>query len=125
MWEVQAIVLALEHGNSTVCERLDSFGLTILCSIFLHSQECIAQQRGLYLLAVSLPTIYSARVTHNVQEVLHPHNLDSARDIAYKQGKKMAMGQAALTLLMKGFLKTEASNRLRRWVDGSCCFDGL
>lgn len=64
--EVQAIVSALDSRDTILCERLDSLGLTILCSIFIHSQECIAQQRGLCLLAVSLSTNYSLTFTHNV-----------------------------------------------------------
>ena len=53
MHEVQAIVLALERSDSIACEKLDSRSLTILCSIFIYSEECLSQQRGLCLLAVS------------------------------------------------------------------------
>ena len=125
MQEVQAIVLTLEERNSNICERLDSLSLTILCSIFIYSQECLAQQRGLCLLAVSLPTAYSPTITHYVQKALHRDEGDSAQEGARKQGKKMALGQAALTLLIKGFLKTDASNKLRRWVGVSYCSSGL
>ncbi len=52
MQEVQVILRALEDRDSAICERLDSLSLTILCSIFLHSQECLAQHRGLCQLAV-------------------------------------------------------------------------
>ncbi|KAF6232349.1 hypothetical protein HO173_009454 [Letharia columbiana] len=100
MQEVQAIVLALECRDSTFCERLDSLSLTILCSIFVYSQVCLAQQRGLCLLA----------------KALHQDQHDSVHQAAHKQGKKMAVGQAALTLLIKGFLKHDASDKLRRWL---------
>lgn len=123
--EVQAIVLALEYPNSMVCKRLDSLSLTILCSIFMSSQECLAQQRGLCLLAVSSSTTYTQTITHYRQEALHWDNPDSAQKIAHNQAKKIAMGQAALTLLIKGFLNTEASDKLRRWVGISYRPDGL
>lgn len=125
MQEVQAIVLALECFDSKVCERLDSLSLTILCSIFIYSQECLAQQRGLYLLAVSLSTTYYPTHTHYAQKALHRDKGDSAQKAAHKQGKKMAVGQAALTLLIKRFLKTDASDKLRRWVCISYRPDGL
>ena len=116
MLEVKEIVLTLEHQDSALCERLDSLGLTILCSIFIYSQECTAQQRGLYLLAVSQPTTYSATITDNIQKALHRNKLESAQKLAQKQDKKMALGQAALTLLIKRFLKTDSSEKLRRWA---------
>ena len=116
MQEVQAIVLALERRDSVICRRLDSLSLTILCSIFIYSQECLAQRRGLCLLAVRLSTIYNPTITHEAQEALHRNEHDSAQELTDKQGKKMAMGRAALTLLIKGFLNTDASDRLRRWV---------
>lgn len=116
MHEVEAIVLALQRRDSVTCKRLDSRSLTILCSIFIYSQECLAQRRGLCLLAVRLSTIYNPTVTHKVQEALHRNEADSAQDLAQKQGTKMAVGRAALTLLIKGFLNTKASDRLRRWV---------
>lgn len=119
MQEVQAIVLALERHDSTICERLDSRSLTILCSIFIYSQECLAQQRGLCLLAVSLVTAYSPTLAHYVQKALHRDKRESAQKAAQRQGKKIALGQAALTLLIKGFVKIGASDRLRRWVGGS------
>ena len=116
MQEVQAIVLALERRDSATCKRLDSRSLIILCSIFIYSQECLAQRRGLCLLAVRLSAIYNSTVTHKVQEALHRNEPDSAQELAQKQGKKMAVGRAALTLLIKGFLNTNASDGLRRWV---------
>lgn len=116
MQEVQAIVLALECRDSTFSERLDSLSLTILCSIFVYSQVCLAQQRGLCLLAVSLSTTCDPTVTHYVQKALHQDQHDSVHQAAHKQGKKMAVGQAALTLLIKGFLKHDASDKRRRWV---------
>lgn len=116
MLEVEAIVLTLEHQDSVLCERLDSLGLTILCSIFIYSQECTAQQRGLCLLAVNQPTTYSATITDNIQKALHPNKLESAQKAAHKHDKKLALGQAALNLLIKGFLKTDASEKLRRWA---------
>ncbi len=125
MQEVEAIVLALEPCDSKVCERLDSLGLNILCSIFMYSQECLAQQRGLCLLAVSLSKTHIPTVAHFVQTSLHRDEGDSAWEAAHKQGKKEALGQAALTLLIKGFLKTDASDKLRRWVSISYCPNGL
>ena len=116
MQEVEAIVLALEPRDSKVCERLDSLGLNILCSIFIYSQQCLAQQRGLCLLAVSLSKTHVSTVAHSVQTSLHQDEGDSPREAAHKQGKKEALGQAALTLLIKGFLKAGASDKLRRWV---------
>lgn len=116
MEQVQAIVLALERRDSVTCKGLDSRSLTILCSIFFYSQECLAQRRGLCLLAVRSSIIYNSTVTHKVQEALHRNEPDSAQELADKQGKKMAMGRAALTLLIKGFLNTDASDGLRRWV---------
>lgn len=53
MQEVQAIVRALDGRDSMMCERLDSRSLNILCSIFVYSQECLAQFRGFCLLTVS------------------------------------------------------------------------
>lgn len=50
--EVEAIVCALEPRDSQLCARLDSMVLIILCSVFVHSQTCLAQQRGLFLLSV-------------------------------------------------------------------------
>lgn len=125
MQEVQPIVLALEHHDSTICERLDSRSLTILCSIFIYSQECLAQQRGLCLLAVCLVTAYGPTIAHYVQEALHRDKRDSAQKAAQRQGKKIAMGQAALTLLIKGFVKTGTSDKLRRWVSIFCRLNGL
>ena len=125
MQEVQAIVLTLEERDSKICERLDSLSLTILCSIFIYSQECLAQQRGLCLLAVSLATAYSPTITHYVQKALHRDEADSAQEGAHKQRKKVALGQAALTLLIKGFLKADASDKLQRWVDVSYRPSGL
>ena len=116
MQDVQAIVLALDYRDSTVCERLDSLSLTILCSIFMYSQECLAQQRGLCLLAVSLSTTCSPTDIYVVQRVLHRNQRDMAQEVAQKHGKKVAIGKAALTQLIKGFLKTDASDKLRRWV---------
>lgn len=116
MQDVQAIVLALDYRDSTVCERLDSLSLTILCSIFMYSQECLAQQRGLCLLAVSLSTTCSPTDIYVVQRVLHRNQRDMAQEVAHKHGKKVAIGKAALTQLIKGFLKTDASDKLRRWV---------
>ena len=52
--EVEAVVSALDVEGSALCQRLNGFGAVILCSIFLHSKPCLAQQRGLYLLAVSI-----------------------------------------------------------------------
>ena len=109
-------MLALEPRDLKVCERLDSLGLNILCSIFTYSQECLAQQRGLCLLAVSLSKTHVPTVAHSVQTSLHQDEGDSAREAAHKQRKKMALGQAALTLLIKAFLKTGLSDKLRRWV---------
>lgn len=116
MLEVEAIVVALERRDSVLCERLDSRGLTILCSIFTYSQECIAQQRGLCLLAVSEPMTKLTTFTDNVQKTLHPNKLDSAQKAALKKEKKIAIGQAALTLLIKGFLNTDNSDKPRRWA---------
>ena len=116
MQDVQAILLALDYRDSTVCERLDSLSLTILCSIFMYSQECLAQQRGLCLLAVSLSAACSPTVVYFVQRVLHRNERDMAQEVAQKQEKKVAIGKAALTQLIKGFLKIDASDKLRRWV---------
>ena len=113
--EVQAIVLALDSPDSTVCERLDSLSLIILCSIFMYSQECLAQQRGLCLLTVRL-SMCKATVTYNGQNALHQNQRHTAQEVAQKQAKKMAIGRAALTQLIKGFLKKDASDKLRRWV---------
>lgn len=52
--EVDAIVRALEPTSTDVCQRLDSIALVIICSILVHTESCLAQQRGLCLLAVSL-----------------------------------------------------------------------
>lgn len=122
MLEVQAIVQALEYRDSSVCERLDSLSSIILCSIFFYSQECLAQQRGLCLLAVGMLTTYSLTVTHGVQKALHQ---DSAHGAGSKLEKKIAIGEAALTLLIKGFVNIDASDRLRRWVSIICCPNGL
>ena len=116
MQEIQAIVLALESRDSTVCERLDSLSLTILCSIFLYSQECLAQQRGLCLLGVSFSATSSPTVTYYGQGVLHRNVRDTAQDVAQKQAKKIEIGRAALTQLIKGFVKIDVSDKLRRWV---------
>ena len=116
MQDVQAILLALDYRDSTVCERLDSLSLTILCSIFMYSQECLAQQRGLCLLAVSLSAACRSTVIYFVQRVLHRNERDMAQEVAQKQEKKVAIGKAALTQLIKGFLKIDASDKLRRWV---------
>ena len=116
MQDVQAILLALDYRDSTVCERLDSLSLTILCSIFMYSQECLAQQRGLCLLAVSLSAARCPTDIYFVQRVLHRNERDMAQEVAQKQEKKVAIGKAALTQLIKGFLKIDASDKLRRWV---------
>lgn len=55
-------------------------------------------------------------IAHYVQEALHRDKRDSAQKAAQRQGKKIAMGQAALTLLIKGFVKTGTSDKLRRWI---------
>lgn len=115
--EVQAIVLALDSRNSAVCERLDPLSLTILCSIFVYSQECLAQQRGLCLLAVSISIFRSATATYKGQTVLHRSDRDTAEEVAQKQEKKWEIGRGALTQLFKGFLKTNTSDKLRRWVN--------
>lgn len=52
--EVDAIVRALEPNRTNLCKRLDTMALVILCSILVHTEPCLAQQRGLCLLAVSL-----------------------------------------------------------------------
>lgn len=116
MQEVQAIVLALESHDSTVCERLDSLSLIILCSIFLYSQECLSQQRGLYLLAVSFRQPCDSIVSYYGQRVLSRNARDTAQEVALKQRKKLEIGKVALTQLLKGFVKTDTSNKLRRWV---------
>ena len=110
-------MLALDSRDSTVCDRLDSLSLIILCSIFMYSQECLAQQRGLCLLTVSISMICSVTVTYQGQRVLHRSEHDTAQEVAQKQEKKLAIGRAALTQLMKGFLKTDTSDKLRRWVN--------
>lgn len=51
--EVETIVQAVEQCDPQLCMRLDAKGLVIICSVLVHSQTCLAQQRGLYLLAVS------------------------------------------------------------------------
>lgn len=99
MHEVEAIVLALERRNSNFSECLDSLSLTILCSIFIYSRECLAQQRGLCLLV----------------KVLHRNEGDSAEKATQKQQKKLAVGHAALTSLIRAFLRTDPSKKLRRW----------
>ena len=85
----------------------------------MYSQECLAQQRGLCLLAVSISTICNATATHQVQGVLHRSDRDTVQEIAQKQEKKLAIGRAALTQLIKGFLKTDTSDKLRRWVNAT------
>ena len=121
--EVQAIVLALDSRYSAVCERLDSLSLIILSSIFMYSQECIAQQRGLCLLAASILIICGATATYQAQRVLHRSDRDSAQEVAQKQEKKLAIGRAALTQLIKGFLKRDTSDKLRRWVNTTVAAD--
>ena len=110
-------MLALDSRDSAVCERLDSLSLIILSSIFMYSQECLAQQRGLCLLAVCIPTICCATATYQGQRLLHRSDRDTAQEVAQKQEKKLAIGRAALTQLIKGFLKTDTSDKLRRWVN--------
>ena len=116
MREVETIVLALDCRNSRICERLDSRSVIILCSIFIYSQECLAQQRGFCLLAVSLSTNPIPTTTHNVQGTLHRNEGDTVQESAQKQEKKASIGQAALIPLIKRFLKIDVSNKLRRWV---------
>ena len=125
MHEVQAIVLALERRNSIFLECLDSLSLTILCSIFIYSQECLAQQRGLCLLAASWSTTYDPTMTDYAQKVLHRNEGDSVEKAAHKQQKKLAVGHAALTFLIRAFLRTDPSKKLRRWVRISYCPDDL
>ena len=48
--EVDAIVQVIE--GTDICERLDPRAVVILCSVFVHSKPCLAQQRGLFLLSV-------------------------------------------------------------------------
>ena len=52
--EVQAFVRALEPCDPQLCKRLDGRSLVIICSVIVHSQRCLAQQRGFYLLAVRM-----------------------------------------------------------------------
>ena len=110
-------MLALDSRDSAVGKRLDSHSLIILSSIFMYSQECLAQQRGLCLLAVSPPMTRCATATYQGQRALHRGDRDTAQEVAQKQEKKLAVGQAAVTHLIKGFLRTDTSDKLRRWVD--------
>lgn len=56
--EVEAMLRVLQQPeDSNLCVRVDAVGLFALCSIFVHSQSCLAQQRGLALLAVSYCTL--------------------------------------------------------------------
>lgn len=52
--EVESIVRAIELSNPQLCFRFDAKGLGVLCSVVLYSQACLAQQRGLFLLVVSV-----------------------------------------------------------------------
>ena len=64
-------------------------------------------------------------MTDYVQKVLHRNKGDSAEKATHKQQMKIEVGHAALTFLIKGFLKTDPSNKLRRWVGISYCPDDL
>ena len=83
----------------------------------MYSQECLAQQRGLCLLAVSIPMNCCATATYQGQRLLHWSDRDTAQEVTQKKEKKSAIGQAAVTHLIKGFLKRDTSDKLRRWVD--------
>ena len=54
--EIYALIHAIEPGPTTPCERIDSEGILVLCWTFLHSMPCLAQQRGLCLIAVGHAT---------------------------------------------------------------------
>ncbi|KAL9103880.1 MAG: hypothetical protein Q9163_001117 [Psora crenata] len=97
--EIEAVVTALDMEGPALCQRLNGFGATILCSILLHSETCLAQQRGFYLLAASV---------HKIQS-------DNELTVSEKAKKKSEMS-AALPPLIKDFVGCETPDESRRWA---------
>ncbi|KAK0516614.1 hypothetical protein JMJ35_001217 [Cladonia borealis] len=98
--EMNALIQAIEPGLTTPCERIDCEGLLLLCWTFLHSTPCLAQQRGLCLIA----------------ESLYHYQSDSPEKTALKRSKKLVIGKHAINALIKGFIDLEKSEIFRRWV---------
>lgn len=52
---VEAIVVALDHHEPSLCSRLDLHAFIIVYLILSKAEDCVAQQRGLALLTVRMP----------------------------------------------------------------------
>ncbi|KAL2046208.1 hypothetical protein N7G274_001655 [Stereocaulon virgatum] len=98
--EITAIVQAIDLAESPLCQRLDREGLVVLCRVLSRSQPCLAQQRGLYLIAEAL---------------YHDHS-DTTVEVAAKAGKKNLLGKHALGALINGFIDVRAPEENRQWM---------
>lgn len=115
--EVEAIVRVLEPVSTDLCTRLDARALVVICSVLVHTECCLAQQRGLYLLSVSFTLRSVTRPTSDTrQRTLYEGKTGSSQEVAERKGKKIAVGQQALIRLSKGFIDRNKADCTRRWV---------
>lgn len=114
--EITAIVQAIESAESSLCKRLDREGLVVLCRVLSRSEACLAQERGLYLIAVGRCLRSVILFTHTKQEVLHDDHTDTTVEVAAKASKKNLLGKHALSTLISGFIDVGSPEENRRWV---------
>lgn len=92
------MVTTLDTSPSPLCSRLSIDTFVIITALFKASEPCLAQERGLYLLARSLEE--------------DRHSLDKEVTAA----RKVAIGEKILSNLLRYFGNAHNPASVRRWI---------
>ena len=120
--ELDPVVRILEQSSPELYKRLFGVSLADTCEVLIHSETCLAQRRGFYLLSVSaqasLTQFSLMLITNALQDALHTNvaQLESRTVVRDKMEKKIVIGSKVLITLIEGFGASENDDQTRRWV---------
>ena len=112
--DVSTLVAAIDVDDNVICRRLDGPGAAILCSIFLQSERCLAQQRGLYLLAVHSPPSVPKHELTALQESVRPRQSDTKESSSSSAIRKQGL-DVSLSALCRAIVDSK-NLHTSRWV---------